>query len=81
MTDRAEILERLRRQRIEVAGLAADEIERLVASEAEARAKIAELEQVNLMMLQHLITLQPMMKFKFNDAKLARQMERADARP
>ena len=42
MAELAEILDRLRNQHAEIGGLAADAIERLVASEAEARAALAQ---------------------------------------
>lgn len=44
MNDIAEIVARLRSQHMEVAGLAADAIERLAASEAKARAALAEMQ-------------------------------------
>ncbi|MCX7898642.1 MAG: hypothetical protein N2444_00880 [Methylocystis sp.] len=51
MTDLGEILARLRMQKIEVAGLAADAIERLIASEAEARAELARMREESVRLL------------------------------
>jgi hypothetical protein len=54
MTETAEILSRLRCQHMEVAGLAADAIERLVVSEAEARQALAEMQEQCLVLLGQL---------------------------
>lgn len=54
MTDTAEIVARLRSQHIEVAGLAADAIERLSASEAEARQALAQMQEQCVKLLAQL---------------------------
>ena len=54
MIETAEILSRLRCQQMEVAGLAADAIEHLVASEAEARQSLAEMQEQCLTLLGQL---------------------------
>lgn len=54
MTEVADIISRLRCQHMEVAGLAADAIERLIASDAEARSALAEMQEQCLALLGQL---------------------------
>jgi hypothetical protein len=54
MTDIADIIARLRCQNIEVAHLAADTIEHLVASEAEARIALNEMLEQHVALLAQL---------------------------
>jgi hypothetical protein len=54
MADTTDIVARLRCQNIEVAHLAADTIERLVASEAEARAALNEMLEQQVALLAQL---------------------------